>query len=278
MSTINLSTKKHRLDSSISKSLTEHREYLADICRLKLWCVWHWQSTHPNDHISDTLRKRVDIYRKTDINNEDMNPKQCSWQDPRWISLVNQISKVWDTYHNNAEAFEAESFAIVWPSVSRRCERDFNESSYVKNYQCGSLTFNPPSKENPNEVFFHIANALSPRSIFDYPRYLPTCLRCVVSNSRQQYQATQLTTASWLNDHPAWQALFPAVWKQRMSPAETETDWHFGFWGQFINARGTFNHKLGEKLRTTGKFPYGFRRSWCTHQELLAHLDALQNS
>lgn len=255
------------------KTLEEHHSYLEDICRLKLWYIWHWKSCHPEEPITDILRNRVDIYRKTDINKDSMNPQKCHWDNPAWQNIELELSKLYSLHTHNADEFEHAAFAVIWPSVEQRCHRDFHEEPYVNNYQCGSLTFNKPSQENPNEVFFHVANAVSPRSIFDFPSYLPACLKCVMRKSFENHRATQLRTATWLNDHPAWQKLFPPVWMERMTPPDTNTSWHFGFWGQFINARGTFNQKLGQQLRQTGQFPYAFRSSWCTHQELQAHLD-----
>jgi hypothetical protein len=61
---------------------------------------------------------------------------------------------------------------------------------------------------------------------------------------------------------------------ENMSDPETDVAWHFGYWGQFINSRGTFNHRRGEELRRTGEFPFPPRFSWCKFVDLEEHLDS----
>ena len=46
------------------KTQEEHRLYLYEIVRLKLFFMHHWLSTHPEEKPVDVLRNRIDIYRK----------------------------------------------------------------------------------------------------------------------------------------------------------------------------------------------------------------------
>ena len=55
----------------------------------------------------------------------------------------------------------------------------------------------------------------------------------------------------------------------------TEPTMGMGFWGQFVNARGTFNEKHARILRDTGRFPFWPRASWCTFDQLRDHLEQL---
>ena len=121
---------------------------------------------------------------------------------------------------------------------------------------------------------FHIGNALQPRSIFDDPNYLPDCFRDLMRRAESEHGATELMTETWLNSHPLFQALFPPVYLERMTPARDDVGYTANHWGQFINARGTFHRRNAEAFGRTGRLPYPSRGSWCTVGEMRAHLDA----
>jgi len=80
---------------------------------------------------------------------------------------------------------------------------------------------------------------------------------------------------SWLNSHPRWLALFPQEWTDSLSPADCSVQWHLGFWGQFITARGTFHERNAAKFRDSGQMPFPYRTAYCTFNALRTHLDAL---
>ena len=256
----------------LPKTQDEHREYLHEMVRLKLWFLWHRLSEYPGESLRFVLRERVDIYRKTDINPEGMNPKALHYDDPAWVVLEEALEEAWEKARGCAELFESEGFRIFQPTVDARCARDFSERPYVLDYKCGSLTYDDPMPETPRRVMFHIANASAPRSIFDPPSHLAQCLLRVMEGAERDFGATELETGTWLNCHPKFIAYFPDCWRDRLSPVHDDVRWNFSWWGQFLTARGTFNRKAGRVLRATGKFPMPPRSGWCTFAELRAHL------
>ena len=64
-------------------------------------------------------------------------------------------------------------------------------------------------------------------------------------------------------------------WKEGLGEPNTNVQWHYGFWGQFINARGTFNAKAGAKVRETGSLVWYPRYSRCTTKAMREHINAL---
>jgi len=256
------------------KSFDEHRQYLHKIVRLKLWFVWYWQQKHKEESFSSILRNRVDIYRKTDINQGAMNPPQVYFDDPQWLDLEHKLLDLYRKHSSDDDAFQFEhnAFHILKPIIDKRAFRDYLEPPYVLDFQCGSLKYDRPEKNNPTCVSFHIANALAPGSIFDDKNYLPDCLISLMDKSSAEYGADSLYTSSWLNSHPLWQKLFPEEWEKNMESENHDIQWHFGFWGQFITARGIFNDRLGRQLRETGRFPFLPRYSWCSFESLRNHL------
>lgn len=255
------------------KTYEEHLEYLLEIIKLKLCFLWNYLKNHEDETFQHVFRERIDIYRKTDFNRGHMNSIP-DFNIPGWSELEKKIQELYEHTENDISGmrFEREAFEIISPSVRKRSLRDFTERPYVLDYQCGSLKYDLPAKDNPGRITIHIANAVTPRSIFDDRNYLPSCLMKVMDMSYAECKANMIYTSTWLNSHPSWLALFPGEWQENLSPENKDIKWHFGFWGQFITARGTFNYKLGKALRETGKFPYWPRSSYCSFDALRKHL------
>ncbi|MGI5925000.1 MAG: hypothetical protein ACOX9E_13725 [Lentisphaeria bacterium] len=237
------------------KTLSEHRTYLHEIVRLKLFFLHLWLEQHPEESFSDVIRKRVDIYRKTSANPEGLNPAQLHYDEEPWLSMENAAHAIYRQCGADRNRFERNAFEVFRDSIDARCERDYADPSVLANYQCGSLRYD--ERVAPDGcIRFHIANAIAPRSIFDDPKYLPGCFQRLLDIVEKVYGATHIGTHSWLNANPKWLALFPQEWSDSLTELEEDVLWNYSFWGQFITRRGTFNFKFGNILRDTGRFPY----------------------
>ena len=253
------------------KTLDEHREYLHAIVRIKLVFMHNWLAGHPDEPPVDVLRKRVDIYRKTDANKGLLNPADIDWDAADWQALEQALLACYARHVNDRASFEEEGFAILKDALDARCERDFLDNSRLKGYQCGSLRYNLGTETTGSSVF-HIANAIQPRSIFANPHYLPACFLALMEHVEALYGAVEIQTFTWLNTHPKWLALFPQEWQDNLQPPYRDIAWNYGFWGQFISGRGTFNHKVGDHYRRTGEFLYYPRGSHCSIRAMRRHL------
>lgn len=248
----------------VPKTLEEHREYLYKIVRLKLFYL-HLNLTelHPEESFTTAIRSRVDIYRKTAANPGPHTPKELFFDAPAWKTMEDAAQACFEANRHDRAAFEEEAFDIFRASIDARCERDFLDNSVIANYQCGSLKHEYALNED-GCLGFHIGNAVRPHSFFDDPLYLPRCFRALLRVAEELYRAQGIFTDSWLNSNPKWLAEFPDEWQKNLSAPRTNVNWSYGWWGQFISARGTFNDKLGKALRDTGKFPYPPRQSHCS--------------
>ena len=258
------------------KTLEEHRQYQYEIVRLQLWFLHHWLAEHPDETFKYVLRNRVDIYRKTDVNNGNINPVTLHWEYPEWQNMEKEAERLYNIYINDAAAFEEAAFEVFKPSLDARCERDANDNSEASRYQCGFLRHNLELTQGvpAPRLGFHIANFCTPASFFDYPDYMKGCFLMLLDRAEYIFHATEIGTGTWLNSVPKWLEWFPQEWKDNMGEPRTDIQWHYGFWGQFITARKTFNAKYGQILRTTGKFPFYPRASFCrisTMREFLAN-------
>lgn len=263
-----------KMEMDTPKTLEEHRNYLYEIVRLKLFFMHRWLAEHPEESPVDVLRNRVDIYRKTNVNPEALNPKALLWESESWQALEQPLLACYARNMADIVGFEQEGFEILQYMVDARCERDYRDNSGLQGYQCGSLRYNI-YMEPTAKIGFHIANAVRPRSIFDNPDYLPSCFLVLLEQVEALYGAEEIATGTWLNENPKWLALFPEEWRNNLQPKKDEVLYHYGFWGQFITARGTFNHRFGEHMRRTGEFFYYPRASHCRISAMREHLRAL---
>ncbi len=256
------------------KTLAEHREYLYEIVKLKLFFVHRWLSEHPEETFSNVLRNRVDIIRKTDINKEGLNPVNSYFETPEWLALEADAENLFKRFSDDAGTFEAKAFEVFKPSLDARCERDFLDRSAFDGYQYGFLRHNTVlSKDFPDMLIFHIANTKSPDSFFDFPEYIRECFLKLLDAAENDFQVENIGTGTWLNSVPKWLALFPEEWTANRMPPQTDVYWHYGFWGQFITARGTFNGKYGKILRETGRMPFYPRISKCSVKAMRSKLN-----
>ena len=245
-------------------TLEEHKEYLHKIVRLKLFFLHHWLSEHPDEDFRHAIRCRVDIYRKTDANPLNWNPPELFWNSEKWLCMEERAYGIYTANKNNRDNFEAEAFEVFRPSIDARCRRDYEDSSRLDGFQCGSLRHGIGVGKN-GENSFHIANAVAPHSIFDDPSYLPRCFRELMDFVEKEYGATRIFVhPTLLNSCSRWLAIFPEEWLEHLTPELEDVAWHYGFWGQFITGRGTFNEKHAAYLRRTCRFPFYPRGSWCT--------------
>lgn len=260
----------------LPKTPEEHRQYLYDIVRLKLFYL-HLYITEkePGADFSHTIRQRVDIYRKTDANPGPHTPKELFFDAPAWKNMEDEALRIFKSYNINSDTarqhFEDEAFPVFKDSIDRRCERDFLDNSVVANYQCGSLK-HEYALCNDGWLGFHMTNAVRPRSFYDDPLYLPRCFRALLRVAELKFHAKAIFTNSWLNDSKRWQAQFPAVWMDNMTERATDVNWSYGWWGQFISARGTLQKKSAEYLREHHDFRYKPRESHCPVDLMKEHI------
>jgi len=259
--------------SATPKTLEEHLDYLFSIVRLKLFFLARWQRNHPEEEFSFILRQRVDIFRKTDLNPEALTPVGNYFELPQWRQLENRLHEIYRMVGGDEKLFEEWGFDLLRPHLENRCERDFHDRSSISAYQCGFLKHNPAvNRDAPDTLGFHIANDRSPNSFFEDREHIRECFTKLLDAAENQFHAEKIATSTWLNSVPKWLALFPAEWQEHLSEANKDVRWHYGFWGQFITARGTFNAKAGAHVRATGELPYYPKRSWCSVRAMREHL------
>jgi hypothetical protein len=259
-------------------SRDEHLDFIESAVRLKLWFVRQHLQSHPAETFRNAVDHRVDIWRKTSLNPAHLDGPWQLEKCPVWPSLAAELEELHRATlgETTAAAFEERGIALLRPYLHARVERDLEDIRNkvdLQSYQCGSLRHNlEVSPEYPQRIGFHIANDCYPRSPFDDSHYFPACFLDLMDRCAEQFGVLEIGTSTWLNSVPRWLRMFPSEWAEHMGPPLTDVRWHYGFWGQFITARKTFNHKLGAKFRQTGIMPYALRSSWCTTAAMREHL------
>ena len=257
----------------------EHKDYLLSSARLALSFVWDWLEKHPEEQFDSVIRGRVDIWRKTKFNPDHVDKVSDDSIYPEWLNLISLMKRIYESAKdkNDFKNFEESCMELLAPVMAGRIERDLaflSEMADLTGYQCGSLRYNLKVDEAaPQRMSFHIANACYPSSIFDDKKYLPACFMVLMTQCEARFGVTEIGTSTWLNSYPKWIRLFPQEWVENMGEPQTDVRNHYGYWGQFITSRRTFNHKLAEEYRKTGVLPFLPRRSWCTIESMRRHLE-----
>ncbi len=264
-------------------SPVEHLDYLVSSVRLMLWFTWRSIDEHPEETFTDTILNRTDIWRRTSLNSNYIDGSKDKSDSPEWRDLLNILEGIHarNRQDGSAHSFEDEAVAFLMPYLSPRVERDLldiRNKVDLAHYQCGSLRYNlEPTPDCPQRIGFHIANACCPASPFDDPLYFPRCFMDLMKQCEDKFQVTEIGTGTWMNSYARWLKLFPQEWMEHMSLPDYDILGHYGFWGQFLTARRTFNHKLGCQFRETRRIPFPKRSSWCTIKAMRNNLRSIMD-
>ncbi len=252
------------------KTLAEHQEYVEQMARLSFFFARRWlEKRMPEKTIGELLRDHTPLLYHA-LNYTDHETK---WDNPACLGI---LAKADELKVLPPTKFEEQMWSEVTDLAVERAERFYPTSvgmGVSKEWNAGSLKYDPPVPGlPPNYCNFHIANAVSPKSIFDDPEYLPHCFIELMARSKKEHGYDTLHTATWLDDHHRWLALFPQEWIDNLSPRTNDVSWNFGNWGQMVTARGTFNRNAGQYLREHGELKYKCRRSHCSFAAMRKHL------
>jgi len=257
----------------------EHQDYLLSSVRLALLFTWDWLGKHPDEEFDFVIRKRVEICRKTKFNPDHLDKVADDSVYPEWMVIVSRMKGFYEAARkkNDFKDFEERCMNTLTPLIIERIERDLvyiHERVDLERYQCGSLRFNLNTDEkNPQRIGFHIANACYPASIFEDKKYLPACFLILMKQCEARFGVTEIGTCTWLNSYSRWLKLFPSEWINNMEAPLEDIKNNYGFWGQFITSKKTFNHKLSEEYRKAKVLPFLPRYSWCKIETMRAHLE-----
>lgn len=253
------------------KTLEEHCEYIERMSRLSFYFARKWlHAKLPGKKPGELLRDHTPLLY------HGLNYSPDCWKlDSGCQRILAEADRLADL---EPEEFEETMWKFIAPDVRQRAELHYPNAVGVKapsSWNCGSLKYDPPKANLPKEwVVFHIANAVGPHSIFDHRDYLPLCFGLLMKESEIRFDSNVLYTSSWLNDREDWLAYFPKEWHDNLSPRQENIvpEWHFGWWGQLVTARGMINPKAEEFVRTQGFLKYACRTSHCSFEKMKKHL------
>ena len=253
------------------KTLEEHRQYVEDMCRLSYYYVRKWLvPAFPEKSAGELLRQHTPLFYHALGYMPDTweTEPACQWIQKEAEQLV---------------GYEAEDFEEVLWEITASLARKRADEGYVKavgvaapaSWNCGSLKYDAPNPNRPEGwISFHIANAVGPNSIFSDPEYLAYCFMLLMKEAEIRYGARVLSTTTWLNGREEFLKYFPDEWRENLSEADQKRvpSWHFGYWGQLVNARGMINKGAEVFVRENGYLKYPYRSSHCSFEKMRSHL------
>ncbi len=266
------------------KTEAEHREYVEQMARLSFTVAFRLQPRLPDEDIGVILQRHTPLFYHALGFGE-----PATWAGEPDVQRISALAR--ETARGlppgGAARFEQAMVGQVRDFLKARADARYSVSVGVApltrvwpaRLVAGSLKYDTPNpKRAPTVCVFHIANAVAPDSIFTDPMYLPRCFLELMDRSGREYGYDTLATHTWLNDEPRWLRLFPEEWQRNLDdpPADAVPAWHFGYWGQLVTARGTFNAKAGAFVREHGRLRYRMRGSRCSFRAMREHLAARQ--
>lgn len=254
-------------------TIEDRRDFVENAVRVKLWLARH--KAADNESLVEAVILRTDIYRLSDLWDGKNHPAYPSegWRDPRWEALVAALTAL-HAQHPNDAAFEQAGLELFWPHLEPKLKQAVKRWPRSEERPFGFFSCDPP-RDSPEGPFvnIHLSNPFAPRSPFeDMNARANELWRLLDDVLTKEPAPVIIRCGTWLNSVPAFQSLFPPEWLEGAS--QSNPGFHYGWWGQFVNRRGAFNHRAGEHLRKTGEFLYPCIGCNCRIEALRAHLKA----
>ena len=239
--------------------------YVSHFLNLSLWYV-RVLMAREGIAFEDAIVSRVNVYRNTDFFDGTHHP---AWghEDPDWNAYLKGLKAIFDRCEG--EAWEEEGLAYLWPRVTKEGHRP---SAKGRPYHCWTYD------DGEDYIALHIANVYQPKSPLSEMRgaFRDTLLQLLRDTRARRPEAKIVWCGSWLNSAPPFLALFPESWRES-AKVSRKSGVGMGHWGQFMDRTGRFHVRNGEHLRATGAFPYPSRSCHAPLDEIIAHLEAMEN-
>ena len=241
------------------KSLEEHLVFAEDCARLAFFFAYDLAEKHPDETLESILRQRSPLYHVA-LGLDHKVPLEIFTRFPAASSAADFEVKMW----NQCREFILRRSEVYYP--------DSLGMGLHGIWQAECFKFDRPLPGFPGRCFFHIGNARAPESLFADRKYIADHLLLMLDLMEKEYGAKEAATASWLNSKPVWLSFFPDEWQLHMEDRPALPQWHLGYWGQIVSARGTCNLKTCQFIREHRKLRYTDRYSWCPIPVLRRHL------
>lgn len=241
-------------------SLPEYRKSLAGLTELELWYAAKKGSECGHD-IGTAVNTWTDLY----CFSSSFDKEILATDNVAWSAFLGKLS----TY--DFAAF-MEDFEPRLDKDLEKAKQEISRSYAGFTYEFHYEYFHPPC--SGELLTLHFRNYFAPDSPADHEDALAAGLRDLVARARSERPEVKMVQcASWLNNIPFFQRLFPRAWWQdgKDCPYAPSTGW----WGQFIDRTGGINMKNAVSFRERGEFKYKNVHSVCAIEDLRKHLVGL---
>ena len=258
------------LDAAISAPGMEsvRYRYVMGFTRLSLWYVWRLAATGA-EPFADVVNKRVNIYRNTSFYDGKHHP---SGDDvgPGWAALVDRLAALFTVHREDASThgFEEAGLDLLWPWLEARLKKGGDGPAGERPYECWSYDYTGSGRLN-----IHIDNVYTPGSPLSemFTPFAASLIRMLLDSLERCPEVTVVRCSSWMNSTPRFRSLFPPRWV-KSEVVNPHVGYTMGHWGQFMDRRGDFHVRNGQRFRATGTLPYAASSCECGINEALDHL------
>ena len=253
-----------------------YANYCREFTKLSVWYARKRILEGLSD-FEDAFNKRVNIFRNTSFYTGDGHPANGD-TFPEWNDLLDRVNQIFDEHIEDEDTslLEEKCLEVFWPSLKERVDRTGNPlpNPSKRPYESWSCDYRRDECLN-----IHIANTYRPASPLSERRNdFAACLMRLLRDSQERRPEVAIVACgSWLNSVPTFQELFTEAWRDS-AEATTNVWYNLGHWGQFMDRRGDFHARNGQKFRELGTFPYPSLRCQDEIQAVLDHLTMRFNS
>ncbi|MGD9494784.1 MAG: hypothetical protein AB7Y46_00610 [Armatimonadota bacterium] len=249
-------------------------DFTRRLIQLKLWHV-HTLVTEGILPFEQAVRTRTNLFRMTLFAGL---PAEGVAEDRQgWAALVDEL-RVLRERCRDAEQFEREGLAALWPYAEPVIDRDLAELDEFLASAVGCFRFEfakyYADEHSPDHITLHVRNAYRPDSPFRHLAEMAASLQEILDRAEAVRPDVEwVQCGSWLNSLPPFAGLFPPSWVETAVPGKPGG--HMGWWGQFQDRRGGFHERNARLFRESGQFPYRHLLCHCRVAELRAHASRL---
>jgi hypothetical protein len=243
--------------------------YVKGFTRLSLWYVWRVARTGA-EPFADVVNKRVNIYRNTSFYDGKHHPSRDN-VGSEWAAEVDRLAAMYSMYKEDTatDGFEEDGLNLLWPWLEARLKKGGDGPAGDRPYECWSCDYTGSGRLN-----IHIDNVYQPESPLSemFTPFAASLIRMLLDSLARRPEITRVRCSSWMNSTPRFRSLFPPRWVES-EVLNPHIGFTMGHWGQFMDRRGDFHVKNGERFRAAGTLPYAASSCECGINEALDHLN-----
>lgn len=236
--------------------------------------LYYCYSKRKKINIKKILNSECDILRKTSLYNF-KKKKIHSKKEKQWKKILQKI-KILSQY--NKTYFVKNSLKILKPFLLERIKKKQSLVEYntLANFGCFDFTIKDSKIDLHMPVFRFISPEIKNYKSFSKKKKLSLrandLYELLIFTKKKYPKFKVVQMGSWMNQFKPFKKLFPKNWKPNGKEKNKNS---IAWWGQFLKSDGDINYRLYQNFKKNLKFKYKGRFYQCRRDEIINHLEKI---